>query len=660
MRSLKGFLGVDTGGTFTDFFWYGMDSVRIHKVLSTPLEPEAAILQGIEELGLVRWVREGAIVVVHGSTIATNAALEGRGVRTVYLTNRGFADTLTLARQNRPDIYAIHPKPVKPPVPPELCVEVDCRRDARGLPIRALDDAEIARVVEQIEALRPEAVAINLLFSYLCPEDERRVAAALPGDLFVSVSSDVLAEVREYERGIATWLNAWLGPVVESYLRRLQERLHPAPVAVMQSSGGTLNASRASRRAINLLLSGPAGGLAAARYVSTQIEQAKLITFDMGGTSTDVALIDGTIALTTEGKLGDYPVAVPMVDMHTIGAGGGSIAYVDAGGLLHVGPRSAGARPGPACYGLGGTVATVTDANAVLGLLRPDFFLGGRMSLQLDAARRSVGQLAEQLGVSIDDAARGIISLANEHMAKALRVISVQRGHDPLEFELCCFGGAGGLHVCALAEELGMRRVIVPANGGVFSAYGMLVAPRQRQLSRSLIMDLSRCDFSHVQRQADELVRQGREELESEGVSASRISERVSLDCRYSGQSFSLNVPMADTVIQVEQSFHKAHMREFGHQVALPVELVTVRVQVEAPSPLQPQEVQSNFQPGLPVETVSLPGSGPAEVWLRGELAAGQVLTGPAIICEEVSTTLVAPGWEAQLDGLGHLRLRRS
>ncbi len=616
-------------------------------------------MQGIEELGLMRWIREGATVVVHGSTVATNAALEGKGVRTVYLTNQGFADTLTLARQNRPDLYALYPEPVEPPVESALCLEVDCRRDARGHVVKPLEDAEIARVVARIEALQPAAVAINLLFSWLSAEEERRLAAALPDSLFVSVSSDVLAEVREYERGVATWLNAWLGPVVESYLRRLQHRLNPSPVAVMQSNGGTADVSHVTRRAINLLISGPAGGLAAAQYLSEQIERSKLITFDMGGTSTDVALVEGMTRLTTEGKLGDYPVAIPMVDLHTIGAGGGSVAYVDAGGLLHVGPRSAGAKPGPACYGSGGSEATVTDANAVLGLLRPDFFLGGRMTLHLDDAVRAVDLVAQQLGASIEDTARGIISLANEHMAKALRVISVQRGHDPREFELCCYGGAGGLHVCALAEELGMTHVIIPANGGVFSAFGMLVAPRQRQLSRSVVTELQQNELENVRQHAQELLLRGRQELEAEGVMASHITGRASLDCRYSGQSFCLNLPMAESAVQLEQTFHKAHLREFGHQLALPIEVVTVRVKVEAPSPLQPQEVQPNFQAALPVETVELRGMGSAQVWLRAELATGQLLQGPAIICEEVSTTFVAAGWEAQLDGMGHLRLRR-
>ena len=454
MQKLKGFLGVDTGGTFTDFYWYSETGARFHKVLSTPEEPQQAVMQGIADLGITAAVREGAVVIIHGSTVATNAALEGRGARTVLVTNLGFGDLLTLGRQDRPDIYALYPVAMKPPVPQSLCVEVNCRRDAQGRIVQALTDRTVQEFRERIAELNPQAVAINLLFSYINSADERRLIDALPDILFACRSSEVLPEICEYERGVATWLNAWLGPVVESYIGRLQKEVSPAPLSIMQSSGGTVDATSASRRAVNLLLSGPAAGLAAAQYIGRQVGQPRLMTFDMGGTSTDVALIDGEIRLTTEGRLAGYPIAAPMVNMHTIGAGGGSLASLDAGGLLHVGPKSAGARPGPACYGYGGRQPTVTDANAVLGRLRPNYFLGGRMVLDLAAAEEAVSRLADELGVSTVDAAQGIIATTNEHMAKALRVISVQQGYKPEDYELCCFGGAGGLHVCALAEEL--------------------------------------------------------------------------------------------------------------------------------------------------------------------------------------------------------------
>lgn len=656
MQKFKGFLGVDTGGTFTDFYWYGEAGARFHKVLSTPDEPEQAIMQGLADLGITAAVRDGTVVIIHGSTVATNAALEGRGVRTVLVTNRGFGDMLTLGRQDRPDIYALYPVAAEPPVPPSLCVEVDCRRDAQGKVLQSLNDKAVQEFRERIVELNPQAVAINLLFSYMNAADEQRLAESLPDSLFVCLSSDVLPEIREYERGIATWLNAWLGPVVESYINRLQKEVSPAPLSIMQSSGGTMDAASASRRAVNLLLSGPAAGLAAAHYIGQQLGQPRLMTFDMGGTSTDVALVDGEIRLTSEGSLAGYPVAVPMVDMHSIGAGGGSLASLDAGGLLHVGPQSAGAKPGPACYGRGGLQPTVTDANAVLGRLRPDYFLGGRMALDLSAAEMVISRLADELGVSPVDAAQGIIATANEHMVKALRVISVQQGHNPEDFELCCFGGAGGLHVCALAEELDMSRIIIPANGGVLSAFGMLVAPRQRHVSRSVIRLLTECDPAELRRQIDNLAGQGREALEREGVSTA-IAIRESLDCRYSGQSFSLNIPMADSLEQLEQSFHKAHQHSFGHRLSLPVELVTIRVQAESPSRLRPHQIPTRFEPGKPVEVLQLPDLGEVRVWLRAELALNQIVAGPSIICEEVATTLVAPGWLAKVDDFGNLRL---
>lgn len=656
---LVGLLGVDTGGTFTDFFWLGPQGARTHKVLSTPEAPEQAVLQGIEELGLARDIQAGGVLVVHGTTVATNAALEGKGVRTVFVTNSGFKDLLTLGRQNRPDIYALQPAPMSPPAPEWLCLEVNCRRDAQGQELVALTDKAITNLVRAVTDLVPQAVAINLLFSYRNGEDEQRLLRALPPELFVCASSDVLPEYGEYERGMATWLNAWLGPKVAQCIKTLEQRLRPSPLAVMQSSGGTVGAKQASNRAVNLLLSGPAGGLAAARFVGEQIGRLRLMTFDMGGTSTDVALIDGDIRLTSEGRLGEYPVAVPMVDMHTIGAGGGSIAYLDAGGLLHVGPQSAGAQPGPACYGRGGTQATVTDANAVLGRLRPALFLGGRMVLDIEAARKAVATAAEAMGVTLEVAAEGILALANEHMAKALRVISVQKGFNPAEFDLCCFGGAGGLHVCALAEELGMTSIVVPAHGGVLSAFGMLVAPRQRNLSRSLTTALHALDLATVQSMAAELEQAARAELAEEGVSG-ELNCRISLDCRYLGQSFYLNLPWPGSLAEVEASFHREHRNRYGHSLPLPVELVNVRVQLTAPSTAQPAIAAPEQLPGRPIEELDLPCLGHTQVWRRADLALGQVIEGPAVIGEEVATTLVARRWRAELDKFGHLRMRRT
>lgn len=651
------YLGVDTGGTFTDFYWYGPAGSGIHKVLSTPEAPERAILQGIDELGLTACMNAGHLIIVHGSTVATNAALEGKGARTAFVTNKGFKDVLLLGRQNRDSIYALYPRPNVVPVPEDLCLEVDCRRDACGNVVAALTDDTIATWRAELLRLRPDSVAISLLYAFVQAEDEKRLQAAVPDGVLVSCSSDVLPEYREYERGVATWLNAWLAPRVELYLDKLQSSVGLSRLAVMQSSGGTIAAHQAARRAVNLLLSGPAGGLAAALRIGELSGSTRLLTLDMGGTSTDVALIDGKVRLTTEGRLAGYPVAVPMVDMHTIGAGGGSIAYLDDARLLHVGPESAGASPGPACYGLGGIKPTVTDANAVLGRLRPEYFLGGRMALDLSAAEQAVGSLARTMAVDVKTAALGIVSLANEHMVRALRVISVQRGYNPRLFELCCFGGAGGLHVCALAEELGIPRVLIPANGGVLSAYGMLVARPQRQLSRTLLLAVDDITVEDLDDQVAGLVKKGEKELRDEGVVAElRVS--ASLECRYAGQSFTLTIPWSGELTRLTEDFHQAHQARYGHSLPLPVEVVNLRVQIEAPRLLDNRaavELPTEF--AKPREVIELPELGRTDVWLRSELAVRQRITGPAIICEQVSTTLVAANWICDLDDFGNLRL---
>ncbi len=649
-------LGVDTGGTFTDFVLLDGDQLRIHKVLSTPAAPEQAILQGIADMGLEALVAAGQLSVIHGSTVATNAALEGKGVRTLYITNRGFGDLLTIGRQTRRQLYNLQPPPVAPPVPAELCWETGGRLGADGSLIDPLSTDDIAALQQAVAALKPGAVAINLLFSFLDDQYEKAIEAALPSGLFCSRSSFVLPEYKEYERGIATWLNAWLGPLVQRYLQQLKDALSPSPVAVMQSSGGTIDASQAALRAVNMLLSGPAGGLAAASFIGSSINSERLLTFDMGGTSSDVALIDGHIRLTNEGRIAHYPVAVPMVDMHTIGAGGGSIASIDSGDLLCVGPQSAGADPGPACYGRGGQQATVTDANAVLGRLRPRAFLGGRMQLDLDAARAAVARIAEPLGLSIEGAAEGILAVANEHMTRALRVISVQRGYDPTEFQLCSFGGAGGLHVCALAQALQMRRALVPSNSGVLSALGMLVAPRERQLSRT-VQGLLADQHDQISRTLAELEHKGRSELLQGGVPAAAITVEASLDLRYLGQSYTLNVPWQNGQ-QATEDFHRRHQQRYGHRLDITVELVNVRLALRARLQSVNLPTLAPARPAAPYEQAVLHGFQQAvPVYARDALMKGQHIDGPALITEHTATTLVDSGWGATVDPCGHLLL---
>ena len=649
-------LGVDTGGTFTDFVLVDGHALRLHKRLSTPQAPEQAILGGIQDLGL----DPAQLSIIHGSTVATNAALEGKGVRTAFITNHGFGDMLSIGRQARRELYNLQPAPVAPPVPPELCLETGGRLGADGSVLEPLSDQELTQLRQQLEALAPEAVAINLLFSFLDERFEQAIEAIVPDGVFVSRSSAILPEYKEYERGITTWLNAWIGPRVARYLQRLQQGLPEPPIAVMQSSGGTIAAEQAGPLAVHMLLSGPAGGLAGARHIGRLAGRERLLTFDMGGTSTDVALIDGELRLTSEGHIGPYPVAVPMVDMHTIGAGGGSIAWLDAGGLLQVGPESAGADPGPACYGRGGSRPTVTDANLVLGRLRPDAFLGGRMALDPAAARAAIQPLASALGLSMEETAAGIIRIANEHMSQALRVISIQRGSDPQGFTLMPFGGAGGLHVCALAEALGMDQALVPIQGGVLSAFGMLVARRSRELSQSLVTELEQIDAETVEQGFGTLETQALAALQGEGIEAEQVSLQRSVDLRYGGQAFSLNLPW-HALEQCREAFEALHEQRYGHRLEQPVELVNIRLHARGPAPALHIPRLAQQQRHLPEQqTVRLYGvTEPVSVWPRDALGAGAKMEGPALITETVATTFIDCGWRGTVDDYGNLLLTR-
>jgi N-methylhydantoinase A len=649
----KALLGVDTGGTFTDFVLYQDGRLQTHKVLSTPQAPEQAILQGIRELGL----DPAGLVLIHGSTVATNAALEGKGVRTLYITNRGLGDVLTLGRQARRELYNLQPDVVEPPVPAEDCIETGGRLDADGELVDPLTEADLEALAQTVARKRPEAVAINLLFSYLDDCFERRIEALMPGTVFCSRSSEVLPASGEYERGIATWLNSWVGPLVDGYIKRLEQGLPGSRIAVMQSSGEAIAAQQAGRQAVRMLLSGPAGGLVGAGFMASASGCDQLLTLDMGGTSTDVALIEGAPRLTREGRIGPWPVAVPMVDMHTIGAGGGSIARLDAGGMLRVGPESAGADPGPACYGQGGREPTVTDANLVLGRLRKDAFLGGRMNLDLMAAEAAVGRLAQQMGLSPQGAAEGIVRVANEHMTHALRVISVQRGIDPRNHTLVSFGGAGGLHVCALASALGVRRILVPVNAGVLSALGMLVTRPGRQLLRTRLGLLGDRDDRELEAELEKLAEQGLLEMQQEGIDRSSVEKEYSLDLRYLGQSYTLNIPWQGQG-RVEQEFHERHQARYGHRMAAPVEQVNLRVALRGPLPEVVLPACSTRVSGTALEWLDLPGiSDAVPRYARSDLYPGQVLFGPALITEMAATLWVAPHWQCHVDQPGNLRL---
>ncbi|MGI9250109.1 MAG: hydantoinase/oxoprolinase family protein [Pseudohongiellaceae bacterium] len=697
-------LGIDAGGTFTDFIYVELGTttptIKIHKTLSTPAAPEQAILQGIHALGLNTALDEGKLHIIQGSTVATNALLEGKLARTAFITNHGFADMLQLARQTRPALYALEFAPQPPPVPPDLCFETGGRLGANGEVVQPLNTDELNTLVTEVAAQAPQAIAINLLFSFLDASFEKQIANALHKampDAWISRSSAVLPEYKEYERGIATWLNAALGPVVGGYLARLSKKIGKSKLQVMQSSGETIGADGAAQAAVKLLLSGPAGGLTAMQFLGELLATPRILSFDMGGTSTDVALLDGAIQISNESRISRYPVAVPMVDMHTIGAGGGSLAYVDSGGLLKVGPQSAGADPGPACYGRGGQQPTVTDANLVLGRLLADAALAGDLHLDVAAARAAVGRVAKQINLSLEDTAAGIITIANEHTARAIQLISVNRGHDPAEFVLASFGGAGGLHVCAVAEAMQMHRALVPVNGGVLSALGMVVADRGRQFSRTLLVrednigvdntsaddnpnadnistssaesanadntsasSVEPTNVDNISAAFAELADTGRQSLINEGVQDKDLRVAHSADMRYAGQSYTLNVPYADWQTAVA-AFHALHERRYGYALKSPVELVNLRVKITAPGFRFPLPTVADGNQCKSASQTKVHGiSKPVPVYRRTELPTNTDLPGPAIITEYAATTFVAPNWNCRMDNYGNLHLQKT
>jgi N-methylhydantoinase A len=658
-------IGIDAGGTFTDFVLVRLEpivSVRVYKTLSTPDAPERAILNGIKAMGLEPHLDDGSLQLVHGSTVATNAVLEGKLARTAFITNYGFADMLQLARQTRPKLYALETPAVPPPVPEQLCLETGGRVAADGSVVLPLSQIEIDELLEKIESLAPDAIAINLLFSFLDDSFERRIESAIKakfGECFVSRSSTVLPEYKEYERGIATWLNAALGPVISGYLGVLQRELGNTSLQVMQSSGETMSASMAAQSAVNLLLSGPAGGLTAIAYLAKQVGKSKFLSFDMGGTSTDVALLDTKIRTSNESSISHYPIAVPMVDMETIGAGGGSIAYVDTGGMLQVGPCSAGADPGPACYDRGGHDATVSDANVVLGRLQSDSVLAGDLTLSLESAQASLEPLAQRIGLSIEETALGIIDIANEHMAKAIRLISVNKGHDAKEFTLASFGGAGGLHVCALADAMAMKNALVPIHGGVLSAFGMVVADQGRQFSKTLSLDVQLIDEKSLEDQFAQLEAGGMEQLALEGLHPSVLASKRSVDLRYQGQSYTLNIDW-HALPSVLDAFEQLHRQRYGYSHDGPIELLTIRVNLSTekipfvlPQLIKQPHCNNIRHCKVYGETEQ------ARLLARADMYPGESIEGPAVITEYSATTFVATNWSVAVDGFGNLLLQK-
>lgn len=667
-------VGVDVGGTFTDIVTISNGSVSVEKVPSTPERPERGVMDGIERLSSIDPIEFFA----HGTTVATNAVLERDWAETALITTRGFRDVLEIGRQARPSLYDLQVQTPDPVVRRAHRFEVDERLDERGRVRTSIDEGQLTKTIDAITESGVESVAISLLFSYENNDHERRIAQAVTAadpSLSVSRSSTVLPEIREYERTVATALNAALKPIMDRYLGRLEAEIGElgigVPLHIMQSNGGVMRSKRARTQPIKTVLSGPAAGVSGAAHIASLAGYENVITMDMGGTSCDVSVIEGgDPVVSTDITVGEYPVSIPMVDVHTIGAGGGSIAWIDAGGALRVGPKSAGADPGPICYGRGGTDPTVTDAHVVLGRIDPTRILSDGRSVReerIDAAIRStMGEVIDQCAPTI---AEGIIDVANANMERALRVVSVERGLDPRDFALVAFGGAGPLHATTLARSIGIPAVLVPRTAGVLSALGLLITDLSHELSTSMVRKCETVDPSRVSERIRALADNGRSQLSEEGIPKSSISIDRAVEMRYVGQSFTLRVPIESDSQSVDidrlaHRFHERHAQRYGHaSPEEPLELVTLRVRVSGqidPPDLEVGQPSSSMTTD-PNSTRSVIIDGIAHdtpIFERDTLDPGTAIDGPAIIEGAESTVLVHPDQVATTDAYGTLVIR--
>lgn len=657
-------VGVDTGGTFTDFVYEAGGDFKVFKLPSTPADPSLAIRQGIEQVAANTGTALEFIEIVHGTTVGTNALLQRRGARAALITTKGFEDVLAIGRQARPELYNLNA--VRPPalVPEEMRFGVHERVSANGEVLEPLDEKELSKLVGRLRKQEIESIAICLLFSFVHPEHEQQIARAVSAlKIPVSVSHVILPEYREFERTSTVAINAYLQPLMGNYLRRL-EKSTPR-LRVMQSSGGSISAQVAAAEPVRTILSGPAGGVVGALRTARAAGFEKIITFDMGGTSTDVALCerDG-VRMTNEAMVAGLPVAVPVMDIHTVGAGGGSIARVDEGGSLRVGPESAGSDPGPACYGRS-LLPTVTDAHLVLGHFGGAGLLGGEFVLDEARARQAIAALATQLSkaarrtISLIEAAQGILSVANTNMERALRRISVERGFDPRDFALLPFGGAGGLHAVELARALRIPRVILPNSAGALSAIGVLAADVVRNQSRTLMLDVATGIDKKLEKAFREMERTAADFLRREGFPTAKQRHERSLALRYKGQSFELEIKR--TTGNIAAHFHRAHLERYGYaQPENIVEVVSARVRsagiVEKLATRRSGSSRQQFAKPLKNVTAYIDEKkSNTVVYGRDELRPGMKLRAPSIITEYSSTTLIPPGTRVEVDTSGNL-----
>jgi N-methylhydantoinase A len=655
-------IAIDTGGTFTDCVWVERGRVRMLKVFSTPADPSEAIAEALRKIGA-----PDSLIILHGTTVGTNTLLQRKGARVALVTTAGFEDAIEIGRQARPKLYDFLFDRVEPLVPSELRFGVEERTASDGKILLAASRKELAGLLTKLREAQPESIAISLLFTFANPQNESAVAQACRSlALPISVSHEILPEFREYERTSTVMMNAYLQPVVQKYLENLARRAHSSrgksSIFVMQSSGGITALSSAAREPMRTVLSGPAGGVVGAVAMARRSGFDRVISFDMGGTSTDVALVDQEIRTGSQAEIAGLPVGVPMLDIHTVGAGGGSIARFDAAGALRVGPESAGADPGPICYGRG-TQPTVTDANLLLGRLQPNAFLGGEFTLDLGRTRRMISDWLKKQSCSLTllEFAAGVVRVVNANMEKALRVVSIERGYDPRDFTLVAFGGAGGLHACELAEALGIPRVIVPALPGALSAFGILVSDVVKDYSRTVLWRIAgKLPAEQCQREFAILRLNAKKGFREEGWRGA-INFHRSVDVRYRGQGYELNVPYSSTLIE---DFRREHQRRYGYCYDnRELELVTLRLRAKIrTSPV----ISPGSAPKAPAAQKQKPKKGRVLfggkkfdtcLYDRDVMSIGKRHSGPAIVTEYSATTVVPPGKPFWLDRAGNLMI---
>lgn len=661
-------VGVDIGGTFTDIVMSNDRALTIHKLPTTPQDPSVAMLDGMmtitqDNLHLLEWV-------AHGTTVATNAILQRNGGRVAFITTHGFRDILFIGRQNRPDLYALAPTLPAPIIPRDACYEVIERLDHTGQVIKPLDTASLKTILDALSKNQYDAVAICLLYSYINPDHERLIAEKIIQKKILAphqiiLSHQVLPEFREYERASTTALEAYVRPTVQHYIQQLRDKL-PAktPLRIMKSDGGLMSAERITRQTIQTALSGPAAGVIGAYKIAQLAGINNIITLDIGGTSTDVALCAPSPLSRPQSVIDGLPLRTRLIDIETIGAGGGSIARLDSGGVMRVGPQSAGSVPGPVAYGKGGTSATVSDALAVLGYLDPDHFLGGKMPLHIGLAEGAIGVLARGLGKSIIEAAEGILEIANSNIERALRRVSVTRGYDPRDFTLVAFGGGGALHACAVAERLDMTRVFIPRYPGVLCALGLLMADISLNYSQAVMTELHHQGALSAIRTALMIgYENAQADLSAEGIAESDRVFIPSLDMRYVGQAYELNIPYSQE-LDLTNAFHEAHHKAYGHALTdRPIEVVTARL--TAIGIVAHPDIQSEKSGKNPSADIALLGDKTTakgehlRLYDRDKLPIGAAIKGGALIFQLDSTIYIPQNWVAKCDVFRNLILEQ-